>query len=48
MRDVVIDWFHTSGIKDVHSYAVYSDYPDKEKDYKDFCEDNSVKFLVIH
>lgn len=41
MRDVVIDWFHTSGIKDVHSYAVYSDYPDKEKDYKDFCEDNS-------
>lgn len=41
MREVVINWFQTSGIKDVHSYAVYSDYPEKEKDYRDFQEDNS-------
>lgn len=47
MRDVVIDWFHTAGIKDVHSYAVYSDYPDKEKDYKDFCEDNSDNLKLL-
>jgi len=47
MRDVVIDWFHTAGMKNVHSYAVYSDYPDKEKDYKDFCEDNSEALKVL-
>ena len=47
MRDVVIEWFHTAGIKNVHSYAVYSDYPDKEKDYKDFCEDNSDSVKIL-
>lgn len=47
MRDVVIDWFHTAGLKDVHSYAVYSDYPDKEKDYKEFCEDNSDSAKIL-
>lgn len=47
MRDVVIDWFHTAGIKNVHSYAVYSDYPDKEKDYKAFCEDNSDALKLL-
>lgn len=47
MRDVVIDWFQTSGIKNVHSYAVYSDYPEKERDYKDFCEDNSDSAKIM-
>lgn len=47
MRDVVIDWFKTSGVKDVHSYAVYSEYPDKEKDYKDFQEDNSDSAKIL-
>lgn len=47
MRNVVVDWFHTSGIKDIHSYAVYSDYPDKEKDYKGFCEDNSDSCKIL-
>lgn len=47
MRDVVIDWFRTAGIKNIHSYAVYSDYPDKEKDYKDFCEDNSDTAKIL-
>lgn len=47
MRDVVIDWFRTAGIKDIHSYAVYSDYPDKEKDYKEFCEDNSDSAKIL-
>ena len=47
MRDVVIDWFRTAGIKNVHSYAVYSAYPDKEKDYKDFCEDNSDSAKIL-
>lgn len=47
MRDVVIDWFHTAGIKDIHSYAVYSDYPDKEKDYNEFCEDNSDSAKIL-
>lgn len=47
MRDVVIDWFHTAGIKDIHNYAVYSDYPNKEKDYKDFQEDNSDSLKLL-
>ena len=47
MRDVVIGWFKTAGIKDVHSYAVYSDYPDKEKDYKEFQEDNSDSAKIL-
>ena len=47
MRNIVIDWFRTAGIKNVHSYVVYSDYPDKEKDYKDFCEDNSDSCKVL-
>lgn len=47
MRDVVIEWFHTAGIKDIHSYAVYSDYPEKERDYKDFCEDNSDSAKIM-
>lgn len=47
MRDVVINWFQTAGIKDLHSYAVYSDYPDKKKDYKDFCEDNSEALKIL-
>lgn len=47
MRPIVVDWFHTSGIRDIHSYAVYSDYPDKEKDYKGFCEDNSDSCKIL-
>lgn len=47
MHDVVIDWFRTAGIKNVHSYAVYSDYPDKEKDYKEFCDDNSDAAKIL-
>ncbi len=47
MRDVVISWFKTAGIKDLHSYSVYSDYPDKEKDYKEFCEDNSDSAKIL-
>ena len=41
MKDVVIGWFKTAGIKNIHSYAVYSEYPDREKDYKEFCADKS-------
>lgn len=47
MRDVVVDWFKTAGIKNIHSYAVYSDYPDKEKDYKDFQGDNSDSAKIL-
>lgn len=47
MRDVVVDWFKMSGIKDIHSYAVYSDYPEKEKDYKEFQDDNSDSLKIL-
>lgn len=47
MRSAVIEWFHTAGIKNIHSYAVYSDYPEKEKDYKAFCDDNSDSLKLL-
>lgn len=47
MRPIVVDWFKTAGIKDVHSYAVYSDYPDKETNYNDFLEDNSDSAKIL-
>lgn len=47
MRDVVINWFQTTGVKDIHSYAVYSDYPDKERDYEEFCDDNSDSAKIL-
>lgn len=47
IRDVVVDWFKTAGIKDIHSYAVYSDYPEKEKDYKEFLGDNSDSAKIL-
>lgn len=47
MRDVVINWFETAGVKDIHSYAVYSDYPEKERDYENFCEDNSDSLKLL-
>lgn len=47
MRSVVIDWFQTAGFKNIHDYAIYSEYPEKDKEYKEFCSDNSdaVKLL---
>lgn len=47
MRDVVINWFQTAGVKDIHSYAVYSDYPEKERDYEEFCDDNSDSAKIL-
>lgn len=47
MRNIVVDWFKVAGIKNVHDYAVYSDYPDKEKDYKAFCEDKSDSIKLL-
>lgn len=47
MRNIVVDWFKVAGIKNVHDYAVYSDYPDKEKDYKAFCEDKSNSSKIL-
>ena len=47
MRNIVVDWFKVAGIKNVHDYAVYSDYPDKEKDYKAFCEDKSDSLKLL-
>ena len=47
MRPIVVDWFKTAGIKEIHSYAVYSDYPDKEKDYKEFSDDKSDALKIL-
>lgn len=47
MRNIVVDWFKVAGIKNIHDYAVYSDYPDKEKDYKAFCEDKSNSSKIL-
>lgn len=47
MRNIVVDWFKVAGIKNVHDYAVYSDYPDKEKDYEAFCKDKSDSSKIL-
>lgn len=47
MRNIVVDWFKVAGIKNVHDYAIYSDYPDKEKDYEAFCKDKSDSSKIL-
>ncbi len=47
MRDVVVGWFKTAGIKNIHSYSVYSKYQNKERDYNDFCNDNSNALKIL-
>lgn len=47
IKDTVIDWFKIAGFKGINSYVVYSSYKNKDKEYEEFCNDNShnVKLL---
>lgn len=47
IKDVVIEWFHTAGCKNINSYIVHSSYENKDAEYKAFCDDtsNSLKLL---
>lgn len=47
IKNIVIDWFKTAGFKNINAYEVYSDYENKDAEYKAFCNDasNSLKLL---
>ena len=41
IKETVIGWFRTAGCKNINAYEVYSDYENKDAEYKAFCEDTS-------
>lgn len=47
IKETVIGWFKTAGFKNINTYEVYSDYENKDAEYKAFCNDasNSLKLL---
>lgn len=47
IKDTVIGWFKTAGFKDINAYEVYSDYENKEAEYKAVCDDTSHNLKLI-
>ena len=47
IKDTVIGWFKTAGFKDINAYEVYSDYENKDAEYKAFCEDTSHNLKLL-
>ena len=47
IKNTVIGWFKTAGFKDIHAYEVYSDYENKDAEYKAFCDDTSHSLKLI-
>lgn len=47
IKDTVIGWFRTAGFKDIHTYEVYSDYENKDAEYKAFCDDTSHSLHLL-
>lgn len=47
IKDTVIDWFKTAGFKNINSYVVHSSYKDKDKEYKEFCNDTSHNLKLL-
>lgn len=47
IKATVIEWFKTAGFKNINAYEVYSDYENKDAEYKAFCDDisHSLKLL---
>lgn len=41
IKDTVIEWFRTSGCKNINAYVVHSSYENKDAEYKAFCDDTS-------
>lgn len=47
VKETVIGWFRTAGCKDINAYEVYSDYENKDAEYKAFCEDTSHNLKLM-
>ena len=47
IKETVIGWFRTAGCKNINAYEVYSDYENKDAEYKAFCEDTSYNLKLM-
>lgn len=47
IKETVIGWFITAGCKNINAYEVYSDYENKDAEYKAFCEDTSHNLKLM-
>lgn len=47
IKDTVIGWFKTAGFKNINAYEVYSDYENKDAEYKAFCDDTSHNLKLL-
>lgn len=47
IKETVIGWFRTAGCKNINAYEVYSDYENKDAEYKTFCEDTSHNLKLL-
>lgn len=47
IKDTVIGWFKTAGFKDINTYEVFSDYENKDAEYKMFCDDTSHNMKLL-
>lgn len=47
IKETVIGWFRTAGFKNINAYEVYSDYENKDAEYKAFCEDTSHNLKLL-
>lgn len=47
IKETVIGWFKTAGFKEINTYEVYSDYENKDAEYKAFCEDTSHSLKLL-
>ena len=47
IKETVIGWFRTAGCKNINAYEVYSDYENKDAEYKAFCDDTSHNLKLL-
>lgn len=47
IMDTVIGWLKTAGFKNINAYEVYSDYENKDAEYKAFCDDTSHNLKLL-
>ena len=47
IKETVINWFRTAGCKEINTYEVYSDYENKDAEYKAFCDDTSHNLKLL-
>ena len=47
IKGTVIDWFKTAGCKNINAYEVYSDYENRNAEFKAFCADTSHALKLL-